>query len=361
MMKTAQDRLNSLSALNYITQAFSHNVGVTVQPRIKWCHLDVYESFAKLLAKRKTSKLVTLHAADSNYQTMFTPTKLGQSFFELSDDMSCNQYFNPGIPNCRMLPIVELLYAMFQRYNLVGVRFVSPALEHAFDYFMQDFKIKLKTREQRSKTTRWINSYKQMSSKYDRFCERNIYESNKMFEIYSITVKQVRFDQNTTIRAYGDGFQDYTDTDILNEISQPLIKAVWKNRNNNHVFSILAKWEMHLDGTLTKRLIFFVKKDDTNFVPFNETILCQDLQPFVGYSTTEQLDIRQLPFLDPTLVRALFHTYPEPIAPLNFYDLDQSLIGSKLNQLKMYLVGTDYWLRPFGESSLKYEYTEFAF
>ena len=61
---------------------------------------------------------------------------------------------------------------------------------------------------------------------------------------------------------FGDEqFKDQTENEMLADLVKPIIKAVWLNKDSNDVIGILSKNEIDIVGDISKRLIFFVKKN----------------------------------------------------------------------------------------------------
>ncbi len=59
-------------------------------------------------------------------------------------------------------------------------------------------------------------------------------------------------------------FKDQTEVEMLAGLVEPIIKAVWLNKDLTYVIGILSKNEIYIIGDLSKRLILFVKKQYTD-------------------------------------------------------------------------------------------------
>ncbi|ELW86764.1 hypothetical protein [Acinetobacter baumannii] len=143
---------------------------------------------------------------------------------------------------------------------------------------------------------------------------------------------------------FGDEqFKDQTENEMLADLVKPIIKAVWLNKDSNDVIGILSKNEIDIVGDISKRLIFFVKKEFTDIDDWADSQLFQSLSPFFENTITHSISYGDVPSMN------------AGIAPMfqgqhsNFYDINQSGIAPRLNRLKAHLYGTDYWMRVDGD------------
>ncbi|MFX8676432.1 hypothetical protein ABTM32_20270, partial [Acinetobacter baumannii] len=112
----------------------------------------------------------------------------------------------------------------------------------------------------------------------NRFIDTIIDESPR-FEVHSIVV-QLKTASGRMPQFGDEQFKDQTENEMLADLVKPIIKAVWLNKDSNDVIGILSKNEIDIVGDISKRLIFFVKKEFTDIDDWADSQLFQSLSPF---------------------------------------------------------------------------------
>ena len=183
--------------------------------------------------------------------------------------------------------------------------------------------------------------YVKSQGNINRFIDTIIDESPR-FEVHSIVV-QLKTASGKMPQFGDEQFKGQTENEMLADLVEPIIKAVWLNKDSNDVIGILSKNEIDIIGDISKRLIFFVKKEFTDMDNWTDTELFQTVHPFLENTITHCISYGDVPSMNAG-VAPMFQGQH-----LNYYDLNQSGIAPRLNRLKAHLYGTDYWMRVDGD------------
>lgn len=265
-------------------------------------------------------------------------TNLGSIVFNLIFDNIKNPYTTGQFQNAWIHPEIVLLSQLMLKHNL---HHFNPdayqQIEHACETCFADFKVHIQTRAFMTQFKSWITRYRYCNNSYDRFLEF-IYGESSKFEVHSLIVQRKR--PNGLEPAFGDpDFRSMTAYEIVKEKCDEIIQNVWRKRNQNNVLGILSREEIDIDQTCSVRLIFFVKKEYSDLVPFKDTPLYQVLESYLIELNYDRIALGNI------------GTINSGIAPLfqgqeqNYYDLKQIHVGNRLNALKAQLVIPNYLFR----------------
>jgi len=176
----------------------------------------------------------------------------------------------------------------------------------------------------------------------------NVYNKAPIFEVHSLVIlRKAVNDQNKA--AQYNGFVELNVDDVLSERANEIIKLVMRNSKRNDVIGVLSKREFDIHLNHINRLIFFVKKDSSDWIKFSETQLYKDLEPHFIDTPADHIALGCFPSMN------------AGIAPLfqqqetNFYNINQLHVGHRLAALKSHLVGSDFWLRYHDQLTMKIE------
>jgi hypothetical protein len=265
-------------------------------------------------------------------------TNLGSIVFNLIFDNIQNPYTTGKLQNTWIHPEIALLSQLMLKHNLHNFNISAyQHIEHACETCFADFKVHIQTRVFITQFRSWITSYRACNNTYDRFLEFIYGESNK-FEIQSLVIQRKR--PNGLEPTFGDpGFRDMSAYEIVREKCDEIIQDVWRKRNQNNVLGIISREEIDIDQTCSVRLIFFVKKEYSDLVPFKDMPLYEVLESYFIELNHDRIALGNI------------GTINSGIAPLfqgqeqNYYDLNQIHVGNRLNVLKAQLVIPNYWFR----------------
>lgn len=267
-------------------------------------------------------------------------TKSGYKLFQLAQDYVHNLYFSNRLNGVFIHPEIHLLGQLMFKHNLNNFSH-SPYYQHfeqACEACIADFKVQIQLSAFKAELKSWNTKFTCAINTYSNFMSF-IYNNTKIVEVHSILIKrQLR---NGREPEFDDpAFRDLSAFDIAEEKAKEIISAVWRNRKKNDVLGILSKKETDICNTSTIRLIFFVKRINSDLVEFNQTNLFKTLEPFlIEYD------------LDSVSIGTKISTMNTGCAPLfqgqhsNYYDVNQIHTGNRLNILMAQLVYSDFWLR----------------
>lgn len=272
-------------------------------------------------------------------------TKLGHKLFRLAQDYTHNPYFSNRLNSVFIHPEIHLFGQLMFKHNLNNFSYSQhyQYLEQACEVCIADFKVQIQLSIFKADLKSWNTKFTCANSAYDHFISFIARETN-IFEVHSILIqRQLRHGREPE---FGDpefadpAFGDLSALEIVEEKAKQIISTVWKNRQNNDVLGILSKKETNVCNTSTIRLIFFVKRMNSDLVEFNQTQLFKILKPFlIEYD------------LDSVSIGTKISTMNTGCAPLfqgqhsNYYDMNQIHTGNRLNILKSQIVTSDIWLR----------------
>lgn len=339
---TAQEQMDSLEMLHHVTKA--GNRGFTnYPPHIQPIALSVYNTMAKKIRPAKNLRLFTHQptGAPTGFPDLYL-TKLGQLVIPVIHDYAFNPFVNGYFRNMTVNPLIKLIAETLDAHQLSSGHFLNREYyEKAVDTCFSDFKVRCGTRNSTSIFTSWRASYVNSQSKINRFIDVMINESPR-FEVHSIVIQL----KNATgkMPQFGDDhFKDQTENEMLSDIVDPIIKAVWQSKDLNDVIGILSKDEIDILGDRSKRLIFFVKKEFTDVDNWKDTQLFKAVSKFFENTITHCISYGDVPSMNAD-VAPMFQGQH-----LNFYDINQSGIAPRLSRLKAHLYCTDYWMRVDGD------------
>ena len=339
---TAQEQFDSLEMLNHVTKA--GNRGFTnYPPHIQPVALSMYNAMAKKIRSAKNLKIFTHQPTGmpTGFPDLYL-TKLGQLVIPVIHDYTFNPFVNGRFRNMTVNPLIKLMAETLTAHQLSSGQFLNREYyEKAVDTCFSDFKVRCGTRNSTTIFNSWRAMYVKSQGDINRFIDIMIDESPR-FEVHSIVV-QLKTASGKMPQFGDEQFKGQTENEMLADLVEPIIKAVWLNKDSNDVIGILSKNEIDIIGDINKRLIFFVKKEYTDMDNWTDTELFQTVHPFLENTITHCISYGDVPSMNAG-VAPMFQGQH-----LNYYDLNQSGIAPRLNRLKAHLYGTDYWMRVDGD------------
>ena len=328
------ESLNYLNAVIYSPLSYTYHY-----PQLS---LATYMASIEHIKKIKNVRIFT-SSPNSTYHP-FIPnvyfTKLGFNFFQVIQDHVSNIYFTNQLKNVFIHPELKLLNQLMLKHNLYSL-FTDPyyqRFEQACEACITDFKVQSQLRSFKSTLQSWNTKFTYANTSYDKFISF-ISRETDIFEVHSILIQ--RHLRSGIEPQFDDpAFCDLPASTITEEKAKKIISAVWRNRKNNDVLGILSKRETDISNTSTIRLIFFVKRTDSDLIEFNQTCLFKTLEPFLTVHD-----------LDSVSIGKTISSMNVDIVPLfqgqhcNYYNLSQIHIGNRLTILKSHIVISDMWLR----------------
>lgn len=326
------------------TEASNHLNSVTlIHPNLNFMPTAPIYIYLELIKKIKHGKRFRIFTNNlTAFPHPFIPnlyiTNLGNLVFKIIQDNIQNPFTMRRLQNTLIHPEIQLLSQLMFNHALHTFNINAyQQIEHACETCFADFKVQIQTRAFITQSSSWEAQYRTCSNSYDRFLEF-IYGETNIFEVHSLVVQRKR--PNGLEPSFDDpDFRSLSAYEIVREKCSEIIQAVWRKRRNNNVLGILSCEEIDLEQTCSIRLILFVKRDFSDLIPFTETPLHQELEPYL---------------IDHNLDRIAFgavSTMNSGISPLfqgqelNYYDLNQLHVGNRLAVLKAQLVIPNYWFR----------------
>lgn len=334
---SALEKVEGNNHLNHITHAYPYRAAYTpVLPLPLFKYSELIQSIKNKKGFRMFTHNPTVFPHPNIPNLYFT--NLGSLVFQIVLDNTQNPYTTGRFQNALIHPEIYLLSQLMLRHDIVNIPLMEyQRIEHVCETCFADFKVHTSTRAFMAQTKAWDTKYRYCNNSYDQFLKFICAETNK-FEVHSLLVQRKRRNNLVNISNTND-FLDMSAYDIVREKSNEIIQAVWRMRQQNGVLGILSREEMNIEQTYTIRLVFFVRKEYSDLVPFVETPLYKVLAP---YLIDHNLDCISL---------GTVQTMNSGIAPHfqqqehNYYDLNQIHLGNRLNVLKAQLIVPDYWFR----------------
>lgn len=323
------------------------NITIPV-PTIPCFPISDYWKAGKEILYKRALKMSSLRPTGYCLQQYGYLTPFGASFLPIVHNIQHNQLWHDFAKYVSFNPLAEVTLTKMYQHQLFAMHFDgSTHCTEKYDSYFSDLKVTCTTRQFQQKFSRWAEQYNRSARQYDEFME-NVYSKAPMFEVHSLVIiRKAVNDQNKA--AQYNGFVELNVDDVLNEHANEIIKLVMRNSKHNGVIGVLSKREFDLHLNHVNRLIFFVKRDSSDWVKFSETQLYKDLAPHFIDTLADHIGL------------GCFHSMNAGIAPLfqqqetNFYNIDQLHVGNRLSALKAHLVGTDFWLRYNDQLTLKIE------
>ncbi len=307
-----------------------------------------YWKAGKEILYRRALKMSSLRPTSYPLTQYGFLTPFGASFLPIVHNIQCNPLWGDFAKDVFFNPLAQVTLFKMHQHRLFSMSFDGSTLcTDQYDSYFSDLKVTCTRSEFQRKFSRWVEQYNRLGSQYDEFIQ-SVYNKAPLFEVHSLViVRKAVNDQNKA--AQYNGFVELNFDDVLNERANEIIKLVMRNAKRNGVIGVLSKREFDIHLNKTLRLIFFVKKDSSDWRKSNETQLYKDLEPHFIDTPAENIRLGSFPSMN------------AGIAPLfqeqetNFYNIDQLHTGPRLAALKAHLVGTDFWLRYNDQLTLKIE------
>jgi hypothetical protein len=327
----------SLLSTHHITQAY-------IQPFIGYIPnnrppvgLDDYLKLYCMIAENKTFKIISKQPTYDCLVPHVYLTPKGVNLLKIILDIPMNPFLTGKFSDVIIKPEIKLMVDLLYKHRLIDFPLgLYQQFEAVVDGFCQDLKVKSKTRDFVSLKNQWDTSFINSRKAYNRFEEAALH-NNSMFQVQSLIIS-AEFLSVDDFSMNPRTFAPVTVDAILQKTSSKIIEAVWANNTENQTVGILSKQETTIRGFKSIRLIFFVAREDTDFTPYSESQLYNDVNPFVfqeGKNLVEWSDI------------ACMNSGVEPLIyglESNFYDTNQNYIGMRLTTLKYSLIGPEYWV-----------------
>lgn len=334
---SALEKVEGNNHLNHITHAYPYLAAYTpVLPLPLFKYSELIQSIKNKKGFRMFTHNPTVFPHPNIPNLYFT--NLGSLVFQIVLDNTQNPYTTGRFQNALIHPEIYLLSQLMLRHDIVNIPLMEyQRIEHVCEICFADFKVHTSTRAFMAQTKAWDTKYRYCNNSYDRFLKFICAETNK-FEVHSLVIQR-KFKNSLVNVSDTTDFLGMSAYEIVREKSNEIIQTVWRNRNENSVLGILSREEMDIEQTYTIRLIFFVRKEYSDLVPFVETPLYKVLAPFLIDHNLDRINLGAVP------------TMNSGIAPHfqqqehNYYDLNQIHVGNRLNALKAQLLVPDYWFR----------------
>lgn len=352
-MTKVLDKLETQGSLAFLQDMlFAHIIERFSRQHISnpTCKLASYYALATKLQTVKRTTIFTMKPTDYQYIPNLYLTTLGHESMLLIKDI----HFNPLISQppsflCfhpMISAVVQKMIAHHLPYRPINNHVQYESL---IDQCISDFKVSTTTRDFQSQLRNWNTRFKSGMREYDSFMQK-IQETTDRFEVHSLIVQR-RLKQNGQPLEFDDvGFTDQLNEEVVMEKAKSITKAVWRNKSKNNVIGVLSKREIDLAGTDTVRLIFFVKKEFSDWEHFHKTALYRDLSTFFIDHHVDRIALGRISSMNAGIT-PLFQQQE-----LNYYDLNQNYVGDRLKYLKAQLIGSDFWIRVRNkESTIKVE------
>ncbi|MCF7642737.1 hypothetical protein [Acinetobacter johnsonii] len=308
---------------------------------------DYWKAGKEILYKRAL-KMSSLRPTGYSLQQYGYLTPFGASFLPIVQNIQHNPLFGDFAKNIAFNPLAEVTLTKMYQHGLFCMNFDgSTQCTDQYDSYFSDLKVTCTTRQFQQRFSRWAEQYNRSGKKYDEFME-NVYNKAPIFEVHSLVIlRKAVNDQNKA--AQYNGFVELNVDDILSERANEIIKLVMRNSKRNDVIGVLSKREFDIHLNHINRLIFFVKKDSSDWMKFSETQLYKDLEPHFIDTPADHIALGCFPSMN-TGIAPLFQQQET-----NFYNINQLHVGHRLAALKSHLVGSDFWLRYNDQLTLKIE------
>lgn len=248
---TAQEQFDSLEMLNHVTKA--GNRGFTnYPPHIQPVALSMYNTMAKKIRSAKNLKIFTHQPTGmpTGFPDLYL-TKLGQLVLPVIHDYTFNPFVNGRFRNMTVNPLIKLMAETLTAHQLSSGQFINREYyEKAVDICFSDFKVRCGTRNSTTVFNSWRAMYVKSQGDINRFIDIMIDESPR-FEVHSIVV-QLKAASGKMPQFGDEQFKGQTENEMLADLVEPFIKAVWLNKDSNDVIGILSKNEIDYEEVYLK-------------------------------------------------------------------------------------------------------------
>lgn len=249
----------------------------------------------------------------------------GYRFCAVLNGMKTNPYLLGTIPCVQLAPRLQLQKYLIQQHPLYEIDHLHPSFEIAVDQYMAHYKMLTLTQKYKSLENSWKRGLGKGLWLYENFMT-NLLGMTCSFDVYSMTLIN---DISKT------GHENLSRNYLLFDHHIQEIVSTAKDAKKANILGIVGKWEANHFQQVNLHLFVFVAKKTSDFIPFEETEIYQNLNQFIDQTGLIQVVWTPLPnFLTPT-----------------FYNVNQLNFGKRLQILKAYLVGTDHYLRIFDNKS----------
>ncbi len=350
-MTKVLDALETQGSLNFLNEMiFPHATRHAGIQHIPTRVLANYYALATKIQSVKRTTIFTMKPTDYRYSPNLYLTTLGHEFIFLIQEINYNPLITRPLSFLCLHPMIAELIKKIIAHRLPYI----PVTDHVqyesiIDHCISDFKVSTTTRDFQTRLRNWNTRFKRGVHDYDSFMQR-IQETADRFEVHSLIVQR-RLKQNGQPLEFDDiGFTDQLNEEVVTDKTKSIIKAVWRNKCKNKVIGVLSKREINQAGTDTIRLIFFMKKEYSDWEDFHRTALYRDLSAFFIDHHVDRIALGHIGSMNAGIVPL------RQQQELNYYDLNQNYVGDRLKHLKAQLVGSDFWIRVrTKESTIKVE------
>ncbi|MGD9698420.1 hypothetical protein [Acinetobacter sp.] len=328
----------SLLSTHHITQAY-------IQPFISYMPnnrhpvgLDDYQKLYCMIAENKTFKIISKQPTYDCLVPHVYLTPKGVNLLKIIQDIPINPFLTGQFPDVIIRPEIKLMVDLLHKHELINFPLgLYQQFEAVVDGFCQDLKVRSKTRDFMSLKNQWESSFSNSRKAYNCF-EESILCHNPMFQVHSLLIS-AQFMNVQDFEIVPKTFMPITVEKMLEQFAKKIIKSVWDNSLENQTIGILSKQETSIRGFKSIRLIFFIKREETDHKVFNQTQLYSDVEPHVFIDGRVNIAWSDI---------ACMNSGVEPLIygiESNFYDTSQNYIGMRLTTLKYSLIGPEYWVR----------------
>lgn len=325
------------------------SLNITIPVLLPPCFaISDYWKAGKEILYRRAIKMSSLRPTSYPLPQYGFLTQFGASFLPIVQNIQYNPLWGDFAKSIYFNPLAQVTLTKMHQHQLFSMYFdgSTPCTER-YDSYFSDLKVTCTTSEFQRKFSRWVEQYNRSGRQYDEFIQ-SVYNKAPLFEVHSLVImRKAVNDQNKAAQC--NGFIDLNVNDVLNERANEIIKLIMRNSQRNGVIGVLSKreFDIHLNHTL--RLIFFVRKNSSDWIKFSETQLYKDLESHFIDTPSDHIGLGCFPSMNAGIT-PLFQQQET-----NFYNIHQLQVGHRLAALKAHLVGTDFWLRYNDQVTLKIE------
>lgn len=286
--------------------------------------LDEIYSFGLEMVNKKSSKIFKVIRSFGD-APILQHLPFGHRCCAVLNGMNTDPYILGTMPCVQLAPKIQLQKDLIELHQLHLANHFHPNFELQFDQFMAHYKMHILTQKHKSLEKAWNKQLEKGTWSYEDFIAKLLGMTHS-FDLYCMTLIN---DVSKTSRA--NLSRNYL---LFDHHIEEIINAI-QNFKKANVLGIVGKWETNSFQQINLKLFFFVAKETSDFVPFGETGIYECLNQFIDQTG---------------LIQTMWSSLSEVMTP-NFYNVNQINFGKRLQILKAYLIGTDYYVRIFDNKS----------
>jgi hypothetical protein len=286
--------------------------------------LDEINSFGLEMVNKKSSRIFKVVRSFGD-APILQHLPFGHRCCAVLNGMKTDPYILGTMPCVQLAPKIQLQKYLIELHQLHKADHFHPNFELQFDQFMANYKMHCLTQKHKSLEKSWKKQLDKGNWSYEDFIAK-LLGMTRSFDLYCITlINDVsKISRENISRNYL--LFDHHIEEIINTI---------QNFKKANVLGIVGKWETNSFQQINLKLLFFVSRETSDFVTFEETGIYKCLNQFIDQTG---------------LIQTMWTAPPQFLMP-NFYNVNQINFGKRLQILKAYLIGTDHYVRIFDDKS----------